>query len=821
MHHARSICLAGQAVLVALVSGPLAMAASPRLNMILPRGVQRGTEQVFTLAGARLADAQEIFFYDRGFEVLKLAADGANRVRATIRVAPDCRIGEHVAQVRTASGISDFRTFYVGALPEVEEKEPNNDFAAPQAIAMNVTVRGIIESEDVDYFAVDAKKGQRLSVEVEGMRLGTAFFDPYVAILDRKRFDLVAADDTPLVQQDAVAAIVVPKDGTYTVQVRDSAYGGNGDCHYRLHVGTFPRPTAVYPAGGKRGETVNVRFIGDPLGAWSVAEKLPDQAGAEFSLLAEDAGGIAPSPQPFRVGELGNALEVEPNNARAQATPATVAQAFNGIIDAPGDVDFFAFDAKKGRVFEVECYARRIRSALDPVLHIFDATGKALAGNDDARGPDSYVRWTVPADGRYTLRVMDHLRRGGGAFVYRVEMTPVKPSLMIGIPRVERYSQYRQTICVPRGGRFGTLISASRANFGGPIVLDGKGLPPGVTVDADPMPANLNTMPVVFTAAADAPIGGGLVDFTARVAKATPEIHGRFRNRADLIIAPPNQSLYRWHDVDRLAVAVVKEVPFHIEIDPPRVPLVRNGSMQLHIVADRQQGFTAPIRVLLPFRPPGVGATTSVTISQGKNEITYPIGANGGAQVKKWKIFALGSADVGGLAWIASPLTELEVAEPFVTLAAERAACEQGEATKIFCKVQHHHPFEGKATVRLLGLPPKVSAAPRPITKETAALVFDVQTDASSPVGQHKTLFFQLTITANGQPIVSRAGGTQLQIDKPLPAPANAPKPAVAAANKPAAKKPAARPLSRLQKLRQQAQRRRAAAHQAARASGT
>ncbi|MFV2069826.1 MAG: PPC domain-containing protein, partial [Pirellulales bacterium] len=751
MSHSRSLGALSLVALTALTSCPPAMAASPRLNTILPRGVQRGTEQVLTFTGARLADAQEIFFYDRGFELLKLEADGANRLRATIRVAPDCRIGEHVAQVRTASGISDFRTFYVGALPEVAEKEPNNDFATPQAIPMNVTVLGVVQSEDVDYFAVEAKKGQRLSVEVEGMRLGTAFFDPYVAILDGERFEQAVADDTPLVQQDAVAALVVPKDGTYIVQVRESAYGGNGNCHYRLHVGTFPRPVALYPAGGKRGETVDVRFIGDPLGDWSAAQKLPEQADADFRLLAEDAGGSAPSPQPFRVGEQGNVLENEPNNTRAQATPAAVAEAFNGIIDAPGDIDFFAFDAKKGQVFEVECYARRIRSALDPVLHIFDAKGKAIVGNDDARGPDSYVRWTVPADGRYTMRVMDHLQRGGGTFVYRVEMLPVQPSLTIGIPRIERYSQVRQTICVPRGGRFGTIISASRTNFGGPIALDGAGLPPGITIDADPMPANLNTMPVVVTAAADAPIGGALVDFRAHVVDASKEIRGGFRNRADLIIAQPNQSLYRWCDVRRLAVAVVEELPFQIVIDPPQVPLVRNGSMQLRIIAKRQEGFTAPIQILLPFRPPGVGATTSVTIPKEKNEITYPIGANGGAQVKKWKIFALGSADVGGPAWVASPLTELEVAEPFVTLSAERAACEQGEATQILCKVQQHHPFEGTATVRLLGLPPKVSADPRTLTKETAELVFDVQTDPSSPVGQHKTPFFELTITANGQ----------------------------------------------------------------------
>ena len=45
---------------------------------------------------------------------------------------------------RTASGISEMQNFYVGALPVVQEKEPNNDFKAPQQIDLNVTVQGVV-----------------------------------------------------------------------------------------------------------------------------------------------------------------------------------------------------------------------------------------------------------------------------------------------------------------------------------------------------------------------------------------------------------------------------------------------------------------------------------------------------------------------------------------------------------------------------------------------------------------------------------------------------------------------------------------------------
>ena len=224
---------------------PSAFAASPSLGGIAPRGGQRGAEVVMFFNGARLGDVQEVMLYSPGFSVGKLEVVNDNQIKATVKLAPDCRLGEHALRMRTASGISELRTFWVGALPVVEEKEPNSDFATSQKVPMNVTVHGIIQSEDVDYFLVEAKKGQRVTAEVEGMRLANTLFDPYVAILDMKRFELATSDDAPLLGQDAVASIVAPADGSYIIQVRESAYGGNGGCAYRLHIGSFPRPQAA------------------------------------------------------------------------------------------------------------------------------------------------------------------------------------------------------------------------------------------------------------------------------------------------------------------------------------------------------------------------------------------------------------------------------------------------------------------------------------------------------------------------------------------------------------------------------------------------
>lgn len=90
------------AVLIATVLFPsLATASTPRLNTILPRGVKAGGEYVLKFSGSRLAGAEQVFFYDTGITVVSIEQVDANNVNVKVNVAADCRIGEHVAQLRT------------------------------------------------------------------------------------------------------------------------------------------------------------------------------------------------------------------------------------------------------------------------------------------------------------------------------------------------------------------------------------------------------------------------------------------------------------------------------------------------------------------------------------------------------------------------------------------------------------------------------------------------------------------------------------------------------------------------------------------------
>ena len=786
-------------IAVAFVAGAsLAHAASPLLNNVLPRGGQRGTEMDVVLHGERLADPQEVYLYQPGITVKKLEAVDEKQVKATIAIAADAPLGEHPVRLRTASGITHLGTFWVGALPVVEEKEPNNYPESAQKIELNTTVYGVVENEDIDHVAVVLKKGQRLTAEVEGLRLGVAMFDPYLAILKEDGSELAVCDDSALLLQDPVLSLIAPEDGTYLIQLRDSSFGGGGTSRYRLHVGTFPRPTMVYPAGGQAGQELAAKFVGDVKGTIEKTLKLPDQPADEHRVVIEQDGQLAPSANLVRVSPFANVMEVEPNDSAKTATPmeGELPRAFNGVIEKEGDSDWFKFAAKKDQVLDINVYARRLRSPLDPVLNIFHAAdGKQIQGNDDNNGPDSYYRFTAPADGEYVLRVKDHLDRGGEEFVYRVEVTPVEPKLVLTIPLVANNSQERQTIVVPRGNRFATLIRATRSDFGGALKLSIPNLPAGMTMSEALVADGVDVVPVVFEAAADAPTAGALVDVTGAPADGKQQVRSEWTQTADLVIFG-NQVAYYQAKVNKLAVAVAEKAPFKLSLVQPKAPLVQSGSMPLKVVAERREGFKGAINLSFPWSPPGVGAG-GATIAEGQNEAVIPLNASGEAQVANWKVCVLGSSDAGGTVWVSTPLAELEIAPPVVTGKIEMAAGERGETIQVLCALDQKTPFEGKAKIELLGLPPNTSCEPKEITSADKQVVFDVKTDAKSPTGQHKSLLCSLTVKLAGEEIKQTLGnGGVLRID--TPSPAAAAKVAAAPTTAPA------KPLSRLEKLRQE-----------------
>jgi hypothetical protein len=275
------------------------------------------------------------------------------------------------------------------------------------------------------------------------------------------------------------------------------------------------------------------------------------------------------------------------------------------------------------------------------------------------------------------------------------------------------------------------------------------------------MPPNVEAVPVVFEATADAPLGCKLLDLTAAGTNASGQVTGQFRQDVELVLGPNNTSYYGT-TVDKLCVAVTKAAPFKLRILEPQVPLVQAGSMRLQVVAERDPGFDEPIKLEMVWSPPGVSALPDATIGKGETNGFYPLNANGNAETRAWKISVLGHAAVdGGSLYVSSQPAKFEVATPFLIGKIETLSLNPGKSGKLTVKLQQSKPFEGKAKIRLAGLPEKVTTAEQEITADDREVIFDLVVDPKCPTGSHKNLFCALDVRQNGEviPHTIAAGG--------------------------------------------------------------
>lgn len=790
-----------------LVSINTLLAFSPELHLVEPRGGQRGTEVEVQFLGKRMEETAEILFYEPGLAITTLENKDERHTIAKLAIAPDAQLGEHSLRVRTAGGLSELRSFWVGQFPTVREAEPNATFDQAQRVELNTTVQGVASNEDDDYYVCTLKKGQRLSVEIEAMRLGRLMFDAYVAILDPKKFELASCDDTPLLRNDAFASIIAPEDGDYRIVVHEAAYEGTDDCQYRLHIGTFPRPKAVFPTGGKPGETVEFTFIGDPSGPIKQSITLPPEPIASFPVFPIHDGLSSPSPHWINVSPLEAVAESGTNKDPASAILAPpIPCAMHGIVEGEIKMDWFKFTAKKDQNLVLRVLARSHRSPLDSILSIHQMDGKQIAANDDQGSPDSLINWTCPADGEYCARVRDQLGRTGPDFTYRIEITEKAPFIAASLPIVERVnSQKWKTFPVPRGNRYAAVVNLTRENIACDSVFEASSLPLGITMTAPPVPKAITTFPVVFEATPDAPLAGGLYPFSLRATGDVP-LTGKLTDTIHHVDVN-NEGSYHSVSVDRIATAVIHEAPFKIDLEAPAVPLVKNGTLGLKVRATRKEGYVEKITVRFLWNPPGVSGPVTLDIPGDKSEILYELNANNDAAVANWQVCVLAEANTPqGTVLVSSALTTLKVADPYVSMTLDLAATEQGKPTSMLAKIENLHPFEGNATVELLGLPHGAGCPPQTFTKDQTELTFPVAIAADAAVGKHDGVFCRINVPENGATILHQAAmNSTLRIDAPHPAPvakADAP-PAVA---QPAAPAPAGeKPLSRLEQLRQRA----------------
>src|SRR5215471_1979186 len=229
-----------------------AFAAPPAITYLYPAGAQRGTTVEVTAAGTFDASTK-VWASGKGASVE--ATKTAGKFKVT--VAKDAIPGVYWLRAYNDDGASTLRPFIVGTLPEVTEKEPNDDFKKPHILDGSCVVNGKLEkSGDVDCFAVQLKKGQTLVASLEANHTLRSPMDGMLQILSADGF--VLEENNDFHGLDPQIAYTAKKDGTYIARVYafpsqpDSSirYFGSEACVYRLTLTTgafadFVLPLAV------------------------------------------------------------------------------------------------------------------------------------------------------------------------------------------------------------------------------------------------------------------------------------------------------------------------------------------------------------------------------------------------------------------------------------------------------------------------------------------------------------------------------------------------------------------------------------------------
>lgn len=819
--------------------------AAPAISRILPPAGQRGSECEVTITGGRLDEAFGLFFEDGIIEQVGLEQSSSSTVKVKLRIPETCPLGDHRMRIRTPAGLSELRTFAVVDSPvRIEEetatgnKQRNDSQESAERIELpggaTQTVAGVARREDVDTYRISLKAGEKLSASLRGVRLNHTPFDPAVELVDANGFVIAACDDHPLLQQDAMISARVERDGDYFLRVRESAYLGDDNSFYLLHIGRFPTPLVGLPPGGKPGETLSVEYLGDLDGPWKADLTLPKQFirrdamhDGIFAAVATRDGNPTAEGVPIRVSPLPATREVEPNDDPTKCPTLPTPSAVWGQLQQDGDIDWMRFEAAAGSKWYVRAWGRRLGSPIDITLNAYQDNDKRqrITGNDDSAGPDSAMTVTVPQEGTFLVRVSDHQDRGGETFVWWIEATPVEPLMRVSVPPARTKSQQRLIAQVPQGNRVALVINASRTDVGGNVQPHLRNLPKGVQATPTPLPGNSPSSLLVFEAAKDAELAATMaaVDLVAVVAEPQsapdpktneekpaeqPKIVGELQQPTELVHGNPNRTCWRQSFSDRLPISVVAAVPVEVELVEPPVPLVQSGRLDLRVKIKREEGFEGAIRLTFPFRPPGVGAASGVNVPADATEVVYPINANDKAAIGPWGVVVTATVTPKGeLAKtrpsfeIASRPVTLTVREPMLQLAVDRAAGELGSEVLMVGKLTA--AAETSAKAMLLGLPAKCSVKEVAVSPGDMEVTFPITVPEDAPVGKHGSVVCELHVPQNDDWVIHKVKAGELRIDKPLPAPTKVAEKKPVEEKKPAEPKP--KVLSRRERLREQA----------------
>ncbi|PTX97685.1 PPC domain-containing protein [Opitutus sp. ER46] len=449
----------------------------------------------------------------------------AESVTVELTVPAEAAPGTFDLRLKSPAGVSNPMVLNIGELPEYSEAvvtaasmpkprgkreaaspRPNRPQTAPVEITLPATVNGQILPGEVDRYRFTARAGQHITVAVAARSLipyladaVPGWFQATVALYDPEGRE-VAYSDSFRFSPDPVVSFLIPADGTYAVEIKDSIYRGREDFVYRFSIGELPFVTSVFPLGGRVNEATTFELTGWNLPASRLTMDTKDRMPGTFMLAVRNRGQLS--------NNVRFALDASPTVREAADHTAGAAQALqlptvvDGRIGRPGEEDVYTFTGKAGDEVIAEVFARRLGSPLDSILRVTNSTGQVLASNDDTEDKgvglmthhaDSRVSLKLSADGTYLVRLADAQGHGAPEYGYRLRVGAPRPDFELRIAP--------SAINTRRGMHTPVTVYALRHDgFNGEIRLALQDPPPGIFLSGARIPAGQDK--VQFTIAA-------------------------------------------------------------------------------------------------------------------------------------------------------------------------------------------------------------------------------------------------------------------------------------------------------------------------------
>ncbi len=652
---------------------------SIRFDRIQPLGLGAGTELEVEVLGRDVEEVTALRFDQPGLSA-ELLKPGRFKVKA------EASVGAGTYDVRMVGkyGVSNPRILSVThGLTDVAEKEPNNEPDQTQVVELNTAINGSSDGNGQDLFQFHLKKGQRVTIDCQAMKLGSQL-DANLILNNAAGQSLASSGDYH--GRDPFIDFAAPDEGDFFLVVNDLIY--RGGLPYRLIITTLPQVENVFPRAVQAGQTVAMTAYGRSLKEGPTATVPPQLDEFTFPLsVPSDLGKarqftfiehpndhtVAPTAATFMLngyqirvpvgaGALHPAclmvtdqpvtIDIEPNDERTQPQKLTLPAVVSGRFDKPRDADWFEIDIpeKEAGEYSFEVYSERIGGQSDPYVGVYDDQGNSIGEQDDY-GPrvnafDGHIRdpfgsFNLQEKRKYHVVVQDRYSRGGPRYQY--VLTIRKPVPDFDVASIHGENPGPSGVNVWAGGAvFVDVIAHRHHGFTGQILLTAEGLPPGVHAAPTSL-FNTDRTTVVFWAEENAPVGASAVKIMAtaningQVVK--HEVRSHTRVWAD---ANPGSS----QPMRELVVGVREKAPYLVKLEPDRVTVEAGKEVQVKLQVTRYWPDFKDKITVIPLAFPGPIQMPTVEIPAGANEGVIKFTVQNGTRPGDYTVSVLGQAQV-------------------------------------------------------------------------------------------------------------------------------------------------------------------------------